>query len=459
MANSAMASITAQFLQIGLPHSLARRWTDRVAGDREGPYVEVSVKHGSESKLKGHLGLASGILLIATVIIGSGILVLPGFVFENIGQDGIYAWVACALLSAPILATMVQLGGAYPSSGGVAYYAKLAFGQYLELLVSLLFLGATMVGLPSITLAGAVYLQKLTGPSVDVHLLAALLILPAGVFALSGGEALHRGVKLIGSWSVCFLVGTLFALIVLAVRAKGVQFDRPANLLSIASQIPVIFFSFSGWEIATHLATDFRNPKRDFGLAMLLAFVVVCGVYICSAALVHVADIKSNFNAPIFQAAAELAPSAPGWLVPLLGISLIAANLFGSVVAISRLVLYLSGRHVLPACLGRLHNGAPRNGVYFVVASLLLVLACDLIGWLDIEMMFSLAGMNLLFIYMISALALVRLRGGLVSWFLATPIVICSVLIIAGFRSSHPFIASTAILAYVLSRNNQAELT
>lgn len=152
MANSATTSVTAQFLQIGLLLSPARLWTDRVAGYREGPYVEVSVKHGSESKLEGHLGLASGILLIVTVIIGSGILVLPGFVFENIGQDGIYVWFACALLSAPILATMVLLGGAYPSSGGVAYYAKLAFGQYLELL----FLGATMVGLPSITLAGAV---------------------------------------------------------------------------------------------------------------------------------------------------------------------------------------------------------------------------------------------------------------------------------------------------------------
>ncbi|MHC4049485.1 APC family permease [Bradyrhizobium sp. 25ACV] len=430
-----------------------------MAGYREGPYVEVSVKHESESKLEGHLGLASGVLLIVTVILGSGILVLPGFVFEKIGQDGIYTWFACCLLSAPILATMVLLGGAYPSAGGVAHYAKLAFGQYLELLVSLLFLGAIMVGLPSITLAGSVYLQKLTGPSVDVHLLAALLILLAGFFALSGGEALRRGVKLIGSWSVFLLVGALFALIVLAVRANGVRFDRPANVLSIASQIPVIFFSFTGWEAASHLAADFRNPKRDFGLAMLLAFVLVCGVYICSAVLVHVADIKSNFNAPIFQAAAELAPSAPGWLIPLLGISLIAANLFGSVVAISRLVLYLSGRRFLPACLGCLHNGAPRNSVYFVVASLVLVVACDQIGWLDIEMMFSLAGMNLLFIYMISALALVRLRRGPVSWLLATPIVICSVPIIVGVKSSHPLIASTAILAYVLSRNHRTELT
>lgn len=140
----------------------------------------------------------------------------------------------------------VLLGGAYPSAGGVAHYAKLAFGQYLELLVSLLFLGAIMVGLPSITLAGSVYLQKLTGPSVDIHLLAAMLILLAGVFALFGGEALHRGVKLIGSWSVCFLVGALLALIVLAVRANGARFDPPANLLSIANQIPAIFFSFTG---------------------------------------------------------------------------------------------------------------------------------------------------------------------------------------------------------------------
>lgn len=155
------------------------------------------MKHGSESKLEGHLELASGILLIVTVIVGSGILVVPGLVFENIGQDSIYTWFACSLLSAPILATMVLLGGAYPNAGGVAHYAKLAFGQYLELLVSLLVLGAIVVGVPSITLA--VYLQKLIGPSVDIHLLAAMLILLAGVFALFGGEALHRGVKLIGS--------------------------------------------------------------------------------------------------------------------------------------------------------------------------------------------------------------------------------------------------------------------
>lgn len=98
------------------------------------------MKDELQSELKGHLGLISGLLLIVTMILGSGILVIPGLVFEKLGKDGIYAWLACSLLSAPILITMVILGSTYPSTGGVAYFAKLAFGRYLEWLVALLFL-------------------------------------------------------------------------------------------------------------------------------------------------------------------------------------------------------------------------------------------------------------------------------------------------------------------------------
>jgi len=413
------------------------------------------VKDESQGEFKGQLGLASGILLIVTIILGSGILVLPGLVFEKIGRDVIYAWLACSLLSVPILTTMVVLGSAYPNTGGVAYYAKLAFGQYPELLVALLFLGATLLGLPSIAIVGSAYLQKLTGSSVDVHLLAALLILLAAFFALSGGETLSSGVRLVGGSSLFLLVGALFAIIVLAVRANGVGFSRPSNFSSIAGQIPLIFFSFTGWEIASHLSADFRNPK-NFGRAMFFAFVLVCSAYVGSAALVHIADIKANFNTPIFQAAAQVAPSAPGWLVPLLGVSLIAANLFGSVVAVSRLVLYLSGRRFLPASLGHLSNGAPRNSVYFVAASLVVTVVCDRIGLLDIEMMFSLAGTNFIAVYVISAIALVRLRGALVAWLLAAAILIPSVLIIFSAASSVSYIASTALIAYFL--NNRTRL-
>ncbi|TWB92988.1 amino acid efflux transporter [Bradyrhizobium macuxiense] len=416
------------------------------------------MKEELQSELKGHLGLISGLLLIVTVILGSGILVIPGLVFEKLGKDGIYAWLACSLLSAPILVTMVILGSAYPSTGGVAYYAKLAFGQYLELLVALLFLGATLLGLPSIAIVGATYLQKLTGPSVDVHLLAPLLILLAACFALSSSVTLASCARLVGGWSLSLLVGVLVVLLMLAVRANGVRFNGPADLSSIAGQIPLIFFSFAGWEIASHLSADFRNPKTTFGPAMLLAFILVCGLYITSAALVHVSDIKSNFDTPVFQAAVQSAPTAPGWLVPLLGTALIAANLFGSVVAVSRLVLYLSGQRVLPACLGYLRNGAPRNSVYFVAACLIAVVIADQIRLLNIEMMFCLAGMNFLAIYVISAMALARLRRGPVSWLLAGLVVIPSAPIMLSTKSSLLYIASTAFVAYFSNRKNRTRL-
>ncbi|MGL3210473.1 APC family permease [Bradyrhizobium sp. BR 1433] len=418
----------------------------------------ADVKDELQSQLKGHLGLISGVLLIVTVILGSGILVMPGLVFEKLGKNGIYAWLACSLLSAPILVTMAILGRAYPSTGGVAYYAKLAFGQYLELLVSLLFFGATVLGLPSIAIVGATYLQKLTDSSVDVHLLAALLIVFAVCLALFRSETLSSSVRLVGGSSLSLLVGVLAVLLMLAARANGIRFSDPTDLASIAAQIPLIFFSFAGWEIASHLSADFRDPKRTFGTAMFLAFVLVCGVYITSAALVHVSDIKSNFDTPVFQAAVQIAPTAPGWLIPLLGTVLIAANLFGSVVAVSRLVIYLSGQGVLPTCLGYLRNGAPRNSIYFVAACLITVVIADQIRLLNIEMMFRLAGMNFLAIYVISAIALARLRRGAVSWLLAGLVVIPSAPILLNAKSSLLYIASTAFIAYFSNRNSRTRL-
>ncbi|WP_194456483.1 APC family permease [Bradyrhizobium sp. CCBAU 53421] len=417
------------------------------------------MKDESQSGIKGHLELSSGILLVVSVILGSGILVLPGMVFERIGSDGIYAWLACSLLTTPILATMVMLGRAYPSAGGVAYYAKLAFGQYFELLVALLFLGAAMLGLPSIAIVGAAYLQKLIGTSVDIHLLAVLFILLCGFLALSGGKSLSRVVRLVGGSSLFLLIGVLFVLIVLAVRANGAGFSRPASFSSIVGQIPLIFFSFTGWEIVSHLAADFRTPGKTLGRAMVCSFFVVFCVYIGSAALVHVADIKSNFNTPILQAAVQIAPAAPGWLVALLGVLLIAANLFGSVVAVSRLILYLSGRRVLSAGLSYVRNGAPRNSVYFVAVSLTLIVACDWIELLDIEIMFRLAAMNFLAIYVISAIALVRLRQRLFSRLLAAAVVCPSALIMLSSAYSLSYVALIALMTYFLTRNNRTRST
>lgn len=403
-----------------------------------------------KDNIGGHLGVVTGMFLIVSVILGSGILVLPGLVYEKIGRDGIYAWIGCAALCTPILLTMIILAGTHPIAGGVAYYAKLAFGQYAELFVSLLFLGATVLGLPSIAIVGATYLEKTSHLGVDIHVFAALLILLAAAFARSSGGTLRNAVNLVGGGSLFILLAMLLAFLVLEIWDKDVRFDPPSSFSAIVSQFPLIFFSFTGWDIACHLSEDFREPKVNFGRAMFFAFIVVCGVYVASAAIVQLADIRANYNTPMYEVGIHVLPSAPIWLVPLIGVSLIAANLFGSVVAVSRLVAYLSRRNFLPPNL----NIAPRNSVYAVTAALLLVLACDRIGVLNIEVMFSLAGMNFLAIYMISALALVRLLPTRSSSLLATLIIVPSLTIMMSVLSSLLYIGIIALLAYWLDQDS-----
>jgi amino acid efflux transporter len=402
------------------------------------------------AKIQGHLSLWSGTVIILTVILGSGILILPGMVFLSHKDAAIYSWIFCAAITAPILVVMMKLGELYPSTGGVAYYAKLAFGRYAEILVSVLFLGAVALGLPSVAITGGGYIEVLHVMPGTSHDFALILVLFGTAGAIFGGDSLGRRIKLIGG-------GTLIAILVLLVALYAANLDSvlshkaqlPTSFSHMMTPVTVIFFSFTGWEIASHLSEDFKNPKKDFAMALLLAFTVVCIVYLGSAWLVQATGIKKNFNAPIHEIAVNVFPS---WLylgVPILGVTLIAANLFGSIVAVSRLVYYLAEQKLLPSFLMKLDDGAPRKAVYAVSAVLMLSIILGKCGLLNVDQMFGLAGQNFLLIYIISAAVLLRLSRTITSIGLASAVILPSIFVFLT-NAAILYPVGLAIIAFVI---------
>ena len=145
------------------------------------------------------LGALRGTALMLNIVIGAGLLVLPGLAVQEVGDLAIWSWIACALAALPLVGVFLLLGRRCPDAGGVAQLARQGFGATGYAVASFLLLGAVIFGLPSIALTGGYYASAMLGG--DPHLYAALLIaLGAAVHLVSSATAVRFNSLVAASW-------------------------------------------------------------------------------------------------------------------------------------------------------------------------------------------------------------------------------------------------------------------
>ena len=67
-----------------------------------------------QNKLEKTLGLYSAVGLAITMVVGSGLLILPGLAYVQAGGAAIYAWIISAVVSIPLLIVFAKLGAEIP---------------------------------------------------------------------------------------------------------------------------------------------------------------------------------------------------------------------------------------------------------------------------------------------------------------------------------------------------------
>ena len=101
------------------------------------------------SGLKQELGLAQGVGLLSTSLLGTGVFAVPALAALVAGDNSLWAWPALILLVFPIAIVFATLGRHFPSAGGVAHFVNMAFGPRLARVTGWLFLSVIPVGLPA----------------------------------------------------------------------------------------------------------------------------------------------------------------------------------------------------------------------------------------------------------------------------------------------------------------------
>lgn len=349
--------------------------------------------------------------MIATI--GVAIVVAGQFSGWNYGLA--YGWanlVGAALLMlvfyAGLLQGLSEMAATWPSAGGLAKYARLAFGEWTGGLVSVSMALALIACTGIVGTFIASYAQTILGvPGLIIR-----LVLFGGVMALH-----LRGTKE-AMWMV--LLAGAVAVTTLLVFAAGnfseveignLQLtDHPLSLHGIVQAIPFALWLYLGVEQAVTASEEAEEPSRDVprGLFMALAILTLtaAGVIICApgaGGLLNVAKAGDPLLAAI--AAQENGHELFTTLIGLGAIFGLLASFFSISYSASRQIFDLSRTGFFPPVFARVtHRGIP------VPAFLIVALIGFSISLISPERVLLAAVLLFTSTYFITTLAFLRLR-------------------------------------------------
>lgn len=286
------------------------------------------------SGLKQELGLAQGVGLLSTSLLGTGVFAVPALAALVAGNNSLWAWPVLIALVFPIAIVFAILGRHFPSAGGVAHFVGMAFGPRLERVTGWLFLSVIPVGLPAALHIATGFGQALFGWHDEQLLFAELGTLAIVWWVGSRGASSSANLQTL----VAILIVALIAAIWWAGDISVGEIPFPAlsdvDNSQLFAALSVMFWCFVGLEAFAHLASEFKQPERDFPRALMIGLLLAGTVYwACTVLVLH-------FNAYGSDTAA--AASLPGIVVHLFGVkALWIACVIGYLACFASLNIYI----------------------------------------------------------------------------------------------------------------------
>ena len=360
----------------------------------------------------GRIGVVAATALSVTVVVGAGLLALPGLTHALAGRHGYLPWVAVALLMLPLLAIFAWFGKNHPSAGGVVGYVRASLGQSWAAVAEMIVLGTFTLGIPAIALIGAAYLQQLWPALAPWQVGVGLMTLAYGAGLL--GIRISGGIQT--GMAALIVIGLL--MIGIGYLASHPALDLPPtppdfpDMPGLAAAVPVVLFAFTGWEMTAFLAEDMKNPRRTLPISIWASFVIVTALYIFIAWVVAVAAVPGSLwrDAPFVALAQGWLGDGGARMVALIATVLVIANVIAAFFSASRAVFSAGRDGLLLRVLGTLDpRGRPfvaMTATYLVFVG--IVLATEVTS-LSVNTLLQLAGQNFFVLYLFAALGYCRI--------------------------------------------------
>lgn len=382
------------------------------------------------NQLKQEITLLSGIGQLSTTLMGTGLFMIPAIAAGIAGHFSLWAWLILFVAVCPVALTFAALGKKYPSAGGTAFFVRKAYNARLERAVAWLFVSVIPVGVPAAVALAAGFLQQLLPAQFNNAILAQVLTV-----------ALLIGVNLAGTKSSGRLQ-TAIALSIFALVASflwigdvgSADLAMPAlsidSIWSIGAALGVMFWCFVGIEAFAHMGEEFKNPQRDFPIAILVGcFVAGATYWACSVIVLKF----GAFGTPEFDSASipwlsdKLFGSRMAIIISIIGFFACFASINLYTQSLSRMVWAQAREYRPNSALAQLsQRGVPANATWLIGGILLLSCVVGQLSNLDLEFFLKLANGVFVLVYLLAMLAAYKLLRGYQKALAVVALILCT---------------------------------
>ena len=394
--------------------------------------------------------------LYIAAVLGTGILVLPGLAADAAGPASIVAVAVVLALSIPLAGTFAALAARFPDAGGVATFVRLALGPTAARMAGYWFFFGVQFGAPVVATLGAEYLVAALGADRAVVPFAALAFLIVPLTISFFGLRVSGSVQLALTGLLVVVVVGVVAVTAPAVQPANFQPFLPHGWSGVALAISLFVWAFAGWEAVTHIAGEFRSPRRTIPIATAVAIVVVGAAYLSLQVVTVGVSTTSTRGGrvPLIDLVSVTAP----------GVGPVVVAVIAAVVAVGVLNAYVPAFGKLAASLGRdghlprwFAKGAepgrvPRRGL-----ALVTVIELGYFGLLtwrgyDLTPFILIHTASMVAVYALGMVAAVRLLDRFsAGWWMAvvSVVLVAGLLVLAGANLVFP--AALAVVALIVT--------
>jgi amino acid transporter len=260
--------------------------------------------------LARQLGVWSAVGIVIGSMIGSGIFRVPSATAAQVGTPGgmMLVWVAGGLVALCGALALAELAALYPRAGGIYVYLNEAYGSLPAFLVGWLLLVIAPISIAAVALVFAEYLGRIM-PQIEpqtplVATIAVVMVAAWNYRSLRVGAAVSN---LSSGSKVLAILGLTAAAFLLGREGDTTWLESgplmPASMTGFGLGLVTVLWAYNGWQDATYVGGEIRDPGRTLPRALILGALIVTGVYLLvNAAYLAVLPMAAIERSPLVAA-------------------------------------------------------------------------------------------------------------------------------------------------------------
>ncbi len=327
-----------------------------------------------EKTQKKTITFIEAIAIVVGMIIGSGIFLKPGIVFNDAGSPimGIMAWVVGGIITLASALTIAEIASSIPKTGGLYVYLEELYGDVWGFLLGWV---QTVISYPASGAALAIafstyatffipmndFQQKLLAVGILVFVIIMNIISTKYGGAIQTISTVGKLVPIVAIIAFGLISGKTHDFRSVTVMTEGAGFG--AAVLGT-------LWAYDGWIGVTNIAGELKNPSKEMPKAIIFGVTSVIFIYaLISIAMVNVMPIENIVasTTPASDIAVSLFGKGGAAFITAGIIVSVFGAMNGYLLTGARVPLAMGQRKQLPYStqLGKIHNkfGTPTNAL------------------------------------------------------------------------------------------------